>query len=264
MNRRKFLTTLALGGVAVGGFYAEQNLISPIHGALRVTKYTLPGPPSLAGKRVAVLSDLHYGFHFGEAEARIVIDLLTSLNPDMVLFPGDIVDKPHYENGLSDFLFLYGTPPWKTYFSPGNHDKDRANDNRIERIVADAGWISLCNEKVEFDDHVIIGMQSGLVGSIDYSLLKTPKYKIVLGHEPDYWSRYTAPDLLHVAGHSHGGQILFFGEPMLLPTAGKVYWKSQHYQRTNNNHLLLGNGVGCKFVNLRVGAPPEIMLITFT
>ncbi len=261
MNRRKFLSTLALGGAAVGGFYAEQKLISPIHGALEVTEYTFPGPATLAGKKIVVLSDLHYGFYFGEAETRIVLERIASLNPDIVFLPGDVTDKPHYD--LTDFFFLYGNPTWKTYFSPGNHDKDAADDDRIERQVKDAGWISLCNEKVEFDDCVIVGMQSGIRGPIDYDLLKTPKYKIVLGHEPDYWSRYTGADLLHLAGHTHGGQILFFGQPIMLPTDGEIYTKG-YYKRANNNHLIVGRGIGCKFVNMRIGAPPEILSITFT
>ncbi|SDU00832.1 hypothetical protein SAMN05444156_1411 [Verrucomicrobium sp. GAS474] len=261
MNRRKFLSTVGLGAAAVGGFYAEQRFISPIHGALEVTEYTFPGPASLIGKKIVMISDLHYGFYFGERETRVVLDRVAELNPDIVMLPGDLTDKAEYD--MSDFLFLYGEPKWKTYFSPGNHDKVKADDDRIERQVKDAGWIALCNDKVEFDDYAIIGMQSGLMGPIDYDLIKTPKYKIVLGHEPDYWSRYTAPDLLHLAGHTHGGQILFFGEPIMLPTDGKVYVKG-YYKRANNNHLIVGRGIGCKFVNMRVGAPPEIISITFT
>jgi len=261
MNRRKFLSTVALGGAAVGGFYAEQKLISPIHGNLQVTEYSFPGPPSLVGKKIVMISDLHYGFYFFEREARIVLDKVASLKPDIVMLPGDLTDKP--TNDLSDFFFLYGDPPWKTYFSPGNHDKDSVSDFRVQEQVASLGWTSLCNDKVEFDDYVIVGMDSAMMGPVAPDLLKTPKYKIVLGHEPDLWSRYTAPDLLHLAGHTHGGQILAFGQPIMLPTYGKIYTKG-YYKRANNNHLIVGRGLGCKFVNVRVGAPPEIVSITFT
>ncbi|HEY8967129.1 MAG TPA: metallophosphoesterase, partial [Candidatus Methylacidiphilales bacterium] len=210
--------------------------ISPIHGNLQVTEYSFPGPPSLVGKKIVMISDLHYGFYFFEREARIVLDKVASLKPDIVMLPGDLTDKP--TNDLSDFFFLYGDPPWKTYFSPGNHDKDSVSDFRVQEQVASLGWTSLCNDKVEFDDYVIVGMDSAMMGPV-------------------------APDLLHLAGHTHGGQILAFGQPIMLPTYGKIYTKG-YYKRANNNHLIVGRGLGCKFVNVRVGAPPEIVSITFT
>ncbi|MDE1171213.1 MAG: metallophosphoesterase [Verrucomicrobium sp.] len=262
LTRRQFIAAGTASAAAAGGaFLLEETCYSPFPRQLRITHHAVPGPGALAGKRIAVAADLHIGHFFGPEEFRILLSHLEELKPDMVAFPGDFTDVAGAD--LGEYLDLHGRRPWTTYFSPGNHDKTGPQDTRTQRDLAAAGWRVLCNEREDHADYAVIGMESGLRGPIDYGTLKTRKFKIVLGHEPDFWRGYLEPNLLHLAGHSHGGQVQLFGGPLILPEAGRIYYQGR-YERGNNNRLIVSRGIGTKMVNVRINCPPEIVVVTFT
>ena len=111
-------------------------------------------------------------------------------------------------------------------------------------------------------DLTFIGFPSALRRSQDQALLNTPGMKIVLGHEPDMWDLYPQDDLLHLAGHTHGGQVRFFGEALCLPCLGHKYPLGE-YTGARNRSLVVSAGIGCTGVPARINCPPEIVRLEF-
>ena len=73
------------------------------------------------------------------------------------------------------------------------------------------------------------GMRSGLLNpgrmpDLDWldGFCRTPGYRILLCHQPEYFDRYLRdyPIDLFVAGHAHGGQWRLFGRGVFAPDQG--------------------------------------------
>src|SRR5580693_7353490 len=102
----------------------------------------------------------------------------------------------------------------------------------------------LCNAAETWNGITFIGLPSALKMRQRRSLLQASGLKVVLGHEPDMWDRYDQSDLWHLAGHTHGGQIRFFGRPLSLPTLGRKYPLGV-FSKARNNSLIVSAGIGC-------------------
>ena len=64
-----------------------------------------------------------------------------------------------------------------------------------------------------------------------------------------------------LAGHTHGGQIQFFGRS-ILPMSRVEQSLITGWQLNNSTPILVTSGIGCEGVNLRLGSSPEVWLIT--
>jgi predicted MPP superfamily phosphohydrolase len=258
MTRGTFIKTSVLG-LAASSLLLTAFGENPLDGQLRNQFYRVRGSPGLQGQRLVVLADIHYGWFFGEPETRILSARVSALKPDLVFFAGDLAHEPTTD--LSGFLASWSAPG-EHYFSSGNHD--------IPLLPGDPGTVLaqlrtssirvLENEKIAFGDYNIIGMSSGLCGTPDFTLLDT-KYNLVISHEPDLWDHYHGP-VLHLAGHTHGGQIQILGQPLLLPSLGHKYPQGL-FTKSARNNLIVSRGIGTSGVNVRIGCPPEIVVVDF-
>jgi hypothetical protein len=84
---------------------------------------------------------------------------------------------------------------------------------------------------------------------------------ILLAHEPDIFPNVPARVALTLAGHTHGGQIVF---PMMQP----LWTPSQYGARfayghivEQDRHMIVSGGLGTSFVPLRLGVPPEVVRV---
>jgi hypothetical protein len=109
---------------------------------------------------------------------------------------------------------------------------------------------------------VFVGFPSALRTRQQLSLLQTSGLKIVLGHEPDMWDRYTQPDLIQLAGHTHGGLVRLGGSPLYLPTLGRKYPRGD-FSGEPNRSLIVSAGIGYTDVPVRINCPPEIIKLEF-
>ena len=66
---------------------------------------------------------------------------------------------------------------------------------------------------------------------------------------------------LALCGHTHGGQVVLFNRALKSPSDyGEKYrtgWKKE-----NGVDIMISNGVGTSFLPVRLGARPQIHLIT--
>lgn len=84
---------------------------------------------------------------------------------------------------------------------------------------------------------------------------------IMLMHEPNAFSRLPDRVSLALSGHTHGGQVSFFGlRPTQLLIKEHPYLYG-HFQEERKN-LIVSGGLGCSHLPLRIGVPPEIVKVT--
>ncbi len=233
---------------------------TPFPGACVHRKVKFAGPSGWVGKKILFITDIHYSNSFGVIDARELNRFVHECRPDAILIGGDLAQTP--KTDLSGFFSTWA-PSCPTFFSPGNHDVFRGKwMSPVLSQAKEAGLHILCNTDEKWDGLTFIGFPSALVGPQKYSLLDQTGLKIVMGHEPDVWDFFTQPDLLHFAGHTHGGQIKPFGQIWFLPTLGRKYVQGT-FSRAQNNHLVVSAGVGYTGVDFRMNCPPEIVSVEF-
>ncbi|HZT23149.1 MAG TPA: metallophosphoesterase, partial [Verrucomicrobiae bacterium] len=222
--------------------------------------FSLPAPAGWQGKTALFITDVHYGNFFGPKEARALNTMVARLQPDLVLMGGDLAQTP--QTDLSEF-FVHWSPACPVLFAPGNHDLTRRSKGSIMHQARESGVTVLCNTTETWGGLTFIGLPSALRAEQRISLLKASGLKIVIGHEPDEWDRYVQPDLVHLAGHTHGGQVRFFNRPICLPALGQKYPLGK-YSKAGNCTLIVSAGIGCTDVPARVNCPPQIVRLKFT
>jgi uncharacterized protein len=83
---------------------------------------------------------------------------------------------------------------------------------------------------------------------------------VVLSHEPDFFQYLPPRAALLIAGHTHGGQIM-------LPVVGTLSFGAfidAHRRGLFFEHgqaLLVSSGLGTSLVPMRIGVPPEIVVL---
>ena len=215
------------------------------------------------------------------------VEAINQLQPDLIVFTGDLVSR-----STSEAL------PFKSTLSRlhandgvlsilGNHDYDdyttmtateRQQDHAaLCQLQVDCGWTLLNGSRTTLhhgSDSIIV------VGTENYSTGHTPDYShcekmlaeldsacftILLQHNPDMWAAQvagrTAVDLM-LSGHTHAMQfMLTVGNHRLSPARLRYREWGGHYQQ-GNQHLYVNIGLGMVGIPARVGAKPEITLIT--
>ena len=210
---------------------------------MKTTYYTVRSPAPEVKFKAAIVADLH-DRPFDE-----VLPILEREAPDLILIPGDLAewlredrveaDRP----GLGLLAACAAIAP--TFYSLGNHEiggchgriykAKLAGQGELPPFIMPSAWreviqrsgATLLDESfVTWNGLVIGGLGSGLLnpGWIpDLGWLgeyaKTPGYKLLLCHHPEYFDRYLRPypiDLI-VSGHAHGGQWRIFGRGVYAP-----------------------------------------------
>jgi predicted MPP superfamily phosphohydrolase len=81
---------------------------------------------------------------------------------------------------------------------------------------------------------------------------------VLLAHEPDVARRVPARVALQLSGHTHGGQVRLFGWSPVSPSGQQLAYG--HIRM--NCDVIVSGGLGCSIMPLRLGVPPEIVLVT--
>ncbi|MEM0915997.1 MAG: metallophosphoesterase, partial [Planctomycetota bacterium] len=91
---------------------------------------------------------------------------------------------------------------------------------------------------------------------------------ILMAHEPDIFPQVRAaarPVALTVAGHTHGGQVRLFGRSPVVPSRhGNRYAYGRVTEPRPDGtpaDLVVSGGLGLSVAPIRLGVPPEIVLL---
>jgi predicted MPP superfamily phosphohydrolase len=83
---------------------------------------------------------------------------------------------------------------------------------------------------------------------------------ILLAHEPDIFPRVPPRVSLTLSGHTHGGQVRMFGYSPMVPSRYGNRYAYGHIVE-DNRHLVVSGGLGCSILPVRIGVPPEIVMV---
>lgn len=277
-------------GLAVCGAMWWGALYGRFQTAVREVIVEVPGlPRAFEGLRIVQISDLHLGTYGGDiAFVEKVVAEVDSLRPDIVVFTGDMVNRNSREmlpfvDVLSKIKATGGV-----YAILGNHDygdytdwpsaeAKQANMEVLYGAYKDAGWRLLRNETAWVvsgtDSLAIIGVEN--VGDppfptygdlrAAYRSIGDSLPKILLTHNPAHWtSDICGNDRMNIAltltGHTHAMQIELLG---LSPAAWRYPTWGGYYMDESHRHPMYVNiGLGTVGFPARIGATPEITLIT--
>lgn len=228
---------------------------------------------SYDGFKIVHFSDLHYGRIITDQELKIISKEINLINPDIVVFTGDLIDDSIDIDNFNDEKLISFLSSIKAkygkYAVRGNHDYVVYAD-KIKNLFADSGFTYLENSYDilynESNDKIFIG---GLDTSfydkddLDKTLAyqnENISYKIILTHEPDISDEIVSKDNtinLILAGHSHNGQVrLPFIGALTTPEKAKKYY--DNYYKIQNTDLYVSSGIGVSKVDFRLFNRPSI------
>lgn len=211
--------------------------------------YVLPNLPACwDGLTLVHLSDCH--FHSGVTRAyfEAVCDQAATLNPDLMIFSGDLLDDQQRLEWLPQTL---GRLRGKLgqFFVLGNHDWYLDHASTRQEFVR-LGWTDLSQNPVKIAPTihpdstplVLCGDETPWMGThADLSGPPSDAFRILISHTPDNicWARENDIRLM-LAGHTHGGQIQ-------LPILGPIYSPSRF---------------GCRFASGVFWLEPTLMYVS--
>ena len=237
---------------------------------IRTLEITLPkGDSKLYELNIAMASDIHLSPIDGERLLTRIVDKINSLNPDIVLLAGDIVDDKAevlQDRGIG-ISFKRLNPKYGVYSITGNHEFI----NGVETCVRYAE-----NFGVKFlrDSSQLIDSSFYLIGREDVSMpqftgkqrktldeiikdLPNNYPKILLDHTPFKLEQAEQNGMnLQLSGHTHHGQIW----PGNIITK-MIYELSWGYKQKGNTHYYVSSGAGTWGPPIRTGSSSEIVNI---
>lgn len=290
-SRRQFLGGLG-GAVALGAATGTYAFAVEPRFRLVVTPYApiLPNwTPGLA-LRVAVLADFHVGEPYMPLErVAEIVETTNALKPDLVLMLGDYPAGPGVawrEVTLTDFARVVEglKAPLGVFSILGNHDwwedpvamANRRGPVAARRALEARGIPVLENDAVRFVKDGRPFWITGLADQQPFHIVgdwRNPADVpgtlarvtdsapiIMMIHEPDAFRKVPARVSLTLAGHTHGGQIRVFGRAPIIPSRyGQRYGYGHVVEQ--DRHLIISGGLGVSRVPVRIGVPPEIVLL---
>lgn len=245
-------------------------------------------PAKFEGFKIVQISDMHLGTYGNDTTfVAKIVDRINSLEPDMIVFTGDIVNR--HTGELVPFVRTLSrlTAPYGVYSILGNHDygdyyewdseADKiANNREMEQLQAKMGWHLLKNQhdmiRIDVDSIALIGVEN--VGdppfhtygdlSAAYPDVNDNVVKLMLSHNPAHWHLDIANSnhniALTLSGHTHAMQMTILG----FSPASMRYdeWGGLYSDASGRHQIYVNIGTGTVGFPARIGATPEITLIT--
>ncbi len=214
--------------------------------------------------RIALASDFHLREMTGGTFLPAFVDRVNSLNADLVLIPGDIVEGDRSGESLEasqrEFRRIHTT--WGVFATLGNHESYGRADR--QGFFRNSGITLLQDTAVLIDSAVVlVGRNDShdqrrrsageLVGELPVLLPV-----IVMDHKPTDIQKtsQSGADIL-VSGHTHYGQLW----PINYIT-DRIYDLDWGYKKVGPTHVFVTCGVQVWGPPVRTAGVSEIMLIT--
>ncbi len=278
MNRRSFLKQILTGifaasGTAVSGrLYAE--FIEPKW--TDIIHHTISDPlipKGFSGITIAQFSDTHLGFQYSLDDLKKTIDLLNETIPEIVIFTGDLMDKPNEYSQAEDTIKILKEikAPLGKFAVFGNHDHGGNGTSFYQDIMEKSGFTLLKNKNIAIplgngDVIHIAGIDEPMLGTPDWKdtmhAIPADGFNILLSHAPDLADRTREyPISLQLSGHSHGGQIQIpLLGPFITPPFAQKYTEGLY--EIGSMMLYVNRGLGTTRLPLRFLSRPELTYFT--
>jgi uncharacterized protein len=224
--------------------------------------------PSLAGFRIAVVSDIHLSALLRRSHTERIVSLINESAPDLVAIVGDLADGTVADLGDAAAPLADLAPREGSFFVTGNHEYFVDPDGWVRELDR-LGVHTLRNERTtitrggaSFDLAGVTdvnGRNSGDAPDFDRALAgRAGDGPVVLmAHQPVQVTEAAKRGVdLQLSGHTHGGQLYPFhyvvaaAQPSLAGLS-----------KVDDTYLYVTRGAGFWGPPVRVGAPPDITLI---
>jgi uncharacterized protein len=262
-----YLTISIVVIVTISLIYGYWNNMNP-----RITAFDIYIPKktnSIKTMNLVLVSDIHYGRSNSIERVEQMVDQINTLNPDLVVFAGDILD-----GGSPEFLNLRFGKSLNTIKSKfgvlgiiGNHDHLLFNERAREyfkhygvTILKDSiavidSSIYLIGRKYIVSDNATEKRRKSLEDIL--ANVNPEKPLILLDHKPNTFEQAVNNKIdLQLSGHSHNGQLW----PLNLITS-MIYDINWGYTKINNTQFYVTCGYSTWGPPIRLGSYPEIVSI---
>ena len=282
LERRRFLGGMAVPVAALGA--GGGGTLAGISGfELRHEEVRIRGlPPALDGFRIGQITDVHVGDFIDPDHLREAVEAMNAAGCDLQVMTGDLIDDlsqlpetidaKEANTARHGMVAILGNPEiWRGRQEVLDAYAEAAPRGRLRLLVDE-------NERIEHG-----GVPLRIVG-VDYPMgprghRTEPELRNVimqqsaerafagigegetllcLTHHPDFFRIAAARGAaLTLAGHTHGGQVAFFGFPLFR----FAYEFMLGRYRLGEAHLYVSGGTG-HWLPWRMGVPAEVTILT--
>jgi uncharacterized protein len=298
ISRRRFLKTLGLSSAGMVGLSSYGLAVEPMW-RLEVTRYRIAPPnwPRDLSLSIGVIADVHAGGPAMPAERiRGIVEQTNALKADLIVLLGDFAASHKFKTlavAPEEWAQALGglRAPLGVHAILGNHDwwddhaAQRARkgpvlgrrmleregvpvyENDVVRLSHNGHrfWLAGLGDQLAFFERRRKGTRrrnfSG-VHDLDGTLAKVTDDApvILLAHEPDIFPRVPPRVSLTLSGHTHGGQVRVLGYSPMVPSRYGNRYAYGHIVE-DDRHLVVSGGLGCSILPVRIGVPPEIVIV---
>ena len=280
--RLRFVRTATVGAVvaalAMTGYgYAEAH--RPALSDVSVSSADLPA--QFDGFRIALLSDIHVGVGLGKSFVQGVVDQVNDAQVDLVVIAGDLSNGSPSQLGADLMPLTELRAGFGVLVTTGNHEYDTDAGAWIDwlnshtlpvldnsGVVLSRGTASIdvlgVNDRSGRPPHQddLLAAVSSLSQKYNVPMDGAGRFRLLIAHQPlqDAGRSTQAAELgvdVQLSGHTHGGQL--WPMPHFI-TMQQPVLDGTHV--LNGVTVVTGRGAGAWGPPVRIGAPPEIPIIT--
>lgn len=218
---------------------------------------------------IVFASDIHLGHVIGKGFLKKILNMINGLQPDLVLFPGDLVDeelKPVVDKNLGE-MFTMLNPKYGVFAVTGNHEYIGGVSNAVN-YLSQFGIRFLRDEVLKIDNQFYIAGREDVSSStfkgkeriaLKEILNACDKHLpvILMDHQPIALNEAAENNIdLQISGHTHHGQLW----PLQFITK-RVFKLSWGFTKIKNSNFYVSSGVGSWGPRVRIGNRPEVVSI---
>jgi len=272
----KLLDAKFLKGPLAGSFIVLLVIVLLVYGTVNaqrpvITRYNLQIPKKeskLSSLHAVMVSDIHLGSVVGSKRLNKMVEMINSLNPDVVFIAGDVVDEniDEFDKQNMSEIFRKIKSKYGVFAVPGNHEHYSPDVDVTVSRLEEAGINVLRDEYVLVaDSFYVIGREDRAVERFNgmsrksIAELKSDFDKdlpiIMMDHQPYdlQEGRKNGVDL-QLSGHTHKGQ--FFPIQFITQKVFEIDWG---YLYKDGMHTIVSSGFGTWGPPIRIGNNPEII-----
>jgi len=251
---------------------------------VKITNVTIEShdiPISFDGKRIVFVSDIHHGAALSRERVTKLVQRINNLHPDIIILGGDYSSRedkyiiPVFDElrNLKSKYGIFGVMGNHDYFVNGDLTINMMKRNGINLCDNKSYWVKINRDSIKIGG---VDDPSGAVQVLDSTIYDVhPKdFCILIAHQPNYVKTINT-DLvdLTLSGHTHGGQVTFFGLWAPILPSDNGLWASLTfsregqkycyglYQRNATMQSYITSGIGTRFPHFRFFRRPEIAVL---
>jgi len=277
-KRTKWLSIILITGIVLLSYASlETRWVKITH--VKIESHDIP--ESFDGKRIVFVSDIHHGTALSRERVTKLVQRINDLQPDIIILGGDYSSReskyilPVFDE-LRNLKSRYGV-----FGVMGNHDYF-VNGGLTLKMMARNG-IKLCDNKsywvkIQKDSIKIGGVDDpeGGIQVLDSTIhdVHRKDFCILISHRPEYVKQMNT-DLvdLTLSGHTHGGQVTFFGLWAPILPSDNGLWASLTFSPENQKYCYglfqrnailqsyITSGIGTRSPHFRFFRRPEIAVL---